>query len=187
MTEFVLADHVGLARNKLRALVQTSTVPKYLSEFRNICLTIADMNEGERLNKFVSGLKYELHVEVLKKAAGSFEEAAKTTLRTDSAIWGAPHEISRSSPNTSPITDPTAMEIGNVEGRQRRRPMDKQRLADLRNNACFKWHKPGCRLRKHRKNPRNVPANNMNVLRNEQEKKDEYEEFHFLIDSDSEN
>ena len=66
IAEFVPSDHVRLARDKLRRLRQTSAVSKYLAEFRNLALTNPDMTDGEKLDKFCVGLKYEVRVEVLK-------------------------------------------------------------------------------------------------------------------------
>lgn len=51
MTEFIPADRVRRAANKLRSLAQTPTVPKYFWEFSNIFLTIPDMNEGEKVDR----------------------------------------------------------------------------------------------------------------------------------------
>lgn len=39
------------------------------------------------MDRFCTTLKYEIRVEVLKSAVGTFEEAEGVALRTDSAIW----------------------------------------------------------------------------------------------------
>ena len=69
--EFIPSDHVRRARDKLRRLKHTSSISKYLAEFRNIILTIPDVTDDEKLDRFCSGLKYEIRVEVLKSGVDS--------------------------------------------------------------------------------------------------------------------
>ena len=85
--EFVLEDHVRRARDRLRKLQQTTSVSKYLAEFRNIVLNIPDISNGEKWDRFCDGLKYEVRLEVMKSTLTSFEETAKIALRVDSAFW----------------------------------------------------------------------------------------------------
>ena len=54
--EFIPFDHVRRTRDKVRKLVQHTSVAKYLNEFRNLVLTIPDMNDGEKLDKFCAVL-----------------------------------------------------------------------------------------------------------------------------------
>ena len=138
--EFVPSDHARRAREKLRKLKQTMTVAKYLSEFRNLVLTIPDVSDGEKYDKFVSGLKYQIRLEVMKGSVGTFEEAARVALNVDGAINAA----SGSTVTTRNIgTAPTPMEIGNVQADET--ASETQRAKDLRTNACFRCHKPHCR------------------------------------------
>ena len=53
--EFISEDHIRRSMDKLRRLKQVTSVFKYLSDFRNIILTIPDMAEGERLDRFMDG------------------------------------------------------------------------------------------------------------------------------------
>lgn len=87
MTEFVPEDHVRRARDRLRRLKQTTSVPKYISEFRNCIITINDMSAGERFDRFLQGLKPDVHLGVLKTQASEFEEVARIALLVDSALW----------------------------------------------------------------------------------------------------
>lgn len=112
--EFVAIDHVRRALDKLQKLVQATIVPKHLSDFRNIYITLPDIHKGEQLRNFCSGFKYEVGVEVLKEAADYFIEAAQIFMRIDSAIWRATYG---DYPSSSSTVHPTSMEIGNVEGR----------------------------------------------------------------------
>lgn len=147
LQEFVPSDHQTRARDKLRRLKQTHSVSKYLSEFRNCVLTIADISGGEKFDRFVHGLKKEIRVEVLKSQCSTFDEAATVALRVDSALWSTFHNHDNSFRSTSDSNGgPVPMEIGNL---QRRKPLTeeerKQRAIDIRNNACVRCHKKKCR------------------------------------------
>ena len=180
--EFVPHDHVRRARDKLRKLKQTTSVAKFLSDFRNIVLTIPDISDGEKWDKFCAGLKYDVRLEVLKSAATTFEHAAKIALRVDSAIWASlrPRAFGVHVGVGSSSDAPTTMEIGNMErGRGR---MEGQRLTDYQKNACFKFHKDRCRPWKH--DQKKSAANNMGV----ETLKNEVSEGHYAeLSSDSEN
>lgn len=45
-------DSVQRSRDKLRKLLQRTSVSSYLAKFRNIVLTIPDMSEGEVVDRF---------------------------------------------------------------------------------------------------------------------------------------
>lgn len=84
--KLVPADHTRRARDKFRKIKQLGSVEKYLSEFRNVILMIGDINEAEKVDRFVDGLKFNVRVEVLKTNSNSFEECARIALNVDSAI-----------------------------------------------------------------------------------------------------
>src|SRR5258708_16966127 len=46
-----------VARDKLAVLKQTHSVVRYNSEFQQLCLQINDINEAEKLDKYIRGLK----------------------------------------------------------------------------------------------------------------------------------
>lgn len=164
--EFVPSDHVRRARDKLRNLRHESSVAKYLTDFRNISLTIPDMNDGEKWDRFISGLKKEVRIEVLKSSAPTFEQAATVALRIDGAIMGAEEGGSGAGPSNGANT-PTPMEVGNVEGRRAPNPnWNREQLKDFHNNRCFKCKKTGCRPWKCGKGgKKNGPALNNNEAR----------------------
>lgn len=74
------------------------------------------------------------------------------------------------------------MEIWNMVGRL---PPDTQKLRDFRNNACFKFHKAGCRPCKHVKELRKASANNLII--NSEYKDPQEVEAHVDNSYDSEN
>ena len=133
--EFVPSDHVRRARDKLRNLKHSTTVAKYLMEFRNTVLTIPEMHDGEKWDRFISGLKKEVRLEVLTSNVPTFEEAAKVALRVDGAIIGAE--------GGAADDGPTPMEVGNMRGGPSK--WDKQKQDDFYNNRCFSCHKKDCR------------------------------------------
>eukprot|EP00171_Calliarthron_tuberculosum_P018338 IDg18338t1 len=71
-------------------LVQANTVPATWQEFK--AKVIAEFVPDDHMwDKFCSGLKYDVRIEVMKSTVSTFDEAAKVALRVDSAIWGASH------------------------------------------------------------------------------------------------
>lgn len=86
MTEFILGNHIRMSTNKLRKLRQTSSVLKYLAEFCNIVQTNLDIADGEKWDELFSCLKHDLRIELLRSLVLTFEEAAKLSLRVDSAV-----------------------------------------------------------------------------------------------------
>jgi hypothetical protein len=59
-TEFVPQDSLRRARDRLRKLYQKRSVASYISEFRNIALTIPGITEEEQFDRFCEGLKPEI-------------------------------------------------------------------------------------------------------------------------------
>jgi hypothetical protein len=78
-------DAVATARNKLAALVQgQGSVRDYVAKFRSLCLRIPDVNEAEKLDRFVRGLAYKVKVEVTVRGASTFDTAVEMAERLDS-------------------------------------------------------------------------------------------------------
>eukprot|EP00737_Agarophyton_chilense_P004067 gb/GEZJ01004950.1/.p1 GENE.gb/GEZJ01004950.1/~~gb/GEZJ01004950.1/.p1 ORF type:complete len:136 (+),score=20.47 gb/GEZJ01004950.1/:301-708(+) len=111
------------------------------------------MSGSEKWDKFVSGLKPKIQFEDRKANFIEFEEATKIAMRVEASFAG----ISLDSPSVTPSNSgPTPMEIDNTE--LRRNGRSRQRLLDIRNNARFTCHKPGCRRWKHRQNNTNTAS-----------------------------
>ena len=124
--EFVPFDGVKRSRDKLRRLVQRTSVSSYLSEFHNIVLTIPGMNEEEKVDRFCQGLKPRVRLEVMKAGARKMNDASRIALNVDSALFGAGIFNFQGTQGTFAST-PIPMDIGNIE----------QRKKDRKNNACF--------------------------------------------------
>jgi len=145
--EFVPSDSMRRARDKLRALTQRTSVSAYLDEFQNIVIAIPGMTADEMIDRFVSGLKPQTRIEVLKANPQDFSTASKIALNVDNAIYNS--FASGSWEGTSLQNSSVPMDIGNVNA-GRRNSAELQRKKDRENNACFVCHKKGCRPWKHR-------------------------------------
>lgn len=149
-TEFVPQDSERRNRDKLRNLRQTSSVAGYLTIFRNLVIGIPGMNEAEKLDRFIAGLRNEVKLEVLKSNPADLNAASQIALNVDNALYGAGMYYRGSFGGNA---GPQPMDIGNVEGGthyrgksfKKGKKKKTQREKDLENNACFKCHTKGCR------------------------------------------
>ena len=168
-TEFVPKDSIIRARDKLYRLKQRTSVAAYLAEFRNTVIDIPGMSDSEKMARFTEGLKPHILLEVRKASPNLFEQAAKVAVDVDGAYYGAGFFFNRGMSSGFREKGPVPMEIGNFEKRGQRPGMDEQRQKDIRNNACFICHKPGCRSYKHKngKKEKRVSWNNTEAKRSE--------------------
>lgn len=170
-TEFVPQDSINRARDRLYKLKQRRSVAIYLIEFRNAVLEIPDMSEGEKLARFSEGLKPHILLEVRKENPRTLDAAANIALNVDGAYYGAGLFSGNGRP-PSFNSNYAPMEIGNFE---RRRPMNAQKLKDIKENLCFVCRKSGCRASNHKSDDRKrkVRSNNTHVSRRTQNSSDE--------------
>lgn len=84
-------------------------------QFLNSCLIlgIPDISEGEKMDKFIQGLKYEVRLEVMKSYTDKFEEADQIALCAYSAIWRAPDSARNDSTFITTNNSSDRTEIGN--------------------------------------------------------------------------
>jgi hypothetical protein len=85
----------------------------YISEFRNIALTISEFTDDEEFDIFCEGLKPEIKLEVLKGNAASFEEAVSIALNFDGAYYGL--RLSKSVKTHEGSESLAPIEIGNFQ------------------------------------------------------------------------
>lgn len=116
-------------------------------------MKIPDIKDGEQLEKFCSGLKFDVRVEVFKYSSASIKLVPRIALRIDSSIWSAT-AISKDVRGLS-CGASTPMEMGNVEGRGGFYRLKGQLLTDYQNISCFKCQKVGCRTWKHGRTTKN--------------------------------
>lgn len=118
-SEFVSEHHERRARDSLRNFKQKKSVTEYLSDFRNIVLTISDMGLSEKRDKFVSELKPKLQFEVHKANKTDFKEASKIAMRVEANFSGiSHHENINGNTECEPATP---LEIDNAEFRRSNR------------------------------------------------------------------
>lgn len=132
-------------------------------------LTIADLTDGDKFDKFVAGLKKQVRIAVMKSTVATFEQAAQVAFRVDGVLWSS-HVMNREnySSNDKQTSSVDPMEIGNVEGSSIGASRDeRQGKKERDNNACFVCHTSGCRPWKHRKGQ----VNNFNAVEDEEEQR----------------
>lgn len=85
--QFKPVNFQKIARDKLFNLRQTKSVVHYIYEFHALCLDIDDISDGEKLDKFKRGLKWDVQQEVELKDPKSLDEAMQIAQRIDSIQW----------------------------------------------------------------------------------------------------
>lgn len=158
--EFVPFDAERLARDRLHALRQVTSVIDYITKFRNIILTIPGMSESEKWDRFRMGLKPQVRLEVMKSGKTTFEEAARIALNVDSALYGA--GLFSGTPQSGFQKEygqgPVPMDIGNIE----RQTGGETASSKSGKNKCWICKRSGCRSWKHSANERaKIGLNNM--------------------------
>jgi hypothetical protein len=80
---FCPTNRTKLARDKLVNMRQTGNLREYIRDFRTLILDIPGMNEEEKLDRFVRGLKPHIRREVDIKEPQSLDRAIKLSERFD--------------------------------------------------------------------------------------------------------
>src|SRR5258705_10063884 len=83
LNRFKIIDSKKIARDKLAALKQWASVSKYNFEFTGICVDIDDMNEAEKLDRYIRGLKTPIRIEVELAAPRDLNDAMSKAQRID--------------------------------------------------------------------------------------------------------
>lgn len=143
---FIPRDHSKRVRDRIRNLKQPRSVAKYLDNFLDIVFTINGMQEDEKIDRFIHGLKQHVRIEVLKRQAEPLDESTRIAFNVNSAIWrasGFSHENgnhsngNRHTPTNFRLRDKSMlMKIGNVLHGKLFRAQREQRLKDMEIGAC---------------------------------------------------
>ena len=150
----------------------------YVTEFRNIALTIPGITEEEQLDRFCEGLQPQIKLEVLKSNATTLSDAVRVALNVDSELDGMRAGASfRNGWQSSVVeeTSPSPMEIGNVQSsrtypRNQRRGGGTEKASaghrqkDLLDGTCFICHKKDCRARFHGVDGKTTQVNNTDAV-----------------------
>ena len=75
-------------RQQIRNLRQTGSIQDYTSQFRNLVGQTTNMGEQDQITYYIEGLKPATKMEVSYRAPATFEDAWKTTIQFDIAMFG---------------------------------------------------------------------------------------------------
>jgi len=155
--QFRPINAVKTARDRLANLKQTKSVQEYTALFRSITLEIPDINESEKMDKFIRGLKQNIRNEVETRDPATLADAIKMADRLD-AITFQSHQnndmMARFQPKPRSY-GPTPMDLDQNRV-PRLTPVEKERL--MKQRACFYCREVGhminnCPKRKEIKKP----------------------------------
>jgi hypothetical protein len=83
LTRFNPITGATQARAELRMLKQTGSVSQYISTFQSIMQRINDMNEADRVDSFIQGLRPSLQLECIKANANNVNDLMNLVQRLD--------------------------------------------------------------------------------------------------------
>ncbi len=150
------------ARDRLASLTQQRSVQDYVSQFRTLCFQIPGISEGEKMDRFIRGLKPQVQREVEIRDPQTFDEAVRMAERIDAvefrmrqryipttqrtfppkttAFAGPVRAIPATFPSVPITTGPTPMELGAVRLAPLT-PAERERLRKI--GGCFRCRKVG--------------------------------------------
>jgi hypothetical protein len=88
-TQFRPISTEKAARNRLNNLRQTTSVTNYVNLFKTTVLDIPSMSEEDRMDKFLRGLKPEIHERVALQGPGNLNEACSMAYTIDTIKYQA--------------------------------------------------------------------------------------------------
>ena len=108
------------ARQKLVTLRQTTSVRSYAQEYNLCMLELPEMEEKDRIYRFISGLKPEIRLHVELKQPVTLSAAVELAIQVDSLMWQVkkgpqPYLGGRIPNRVTTGTGPTPMDLGATE------------------------------------------------------------------------
>ena len=108
------------ARQKLVTLRQTTSVRSYAQEYNLCMLELPEMEEKDRIYRFISGLKPEIRLHVELKQPVTLSAAVELAIQVDSLMWQVkkgpqPYLGGRYPNRVATGTGPTPMDLGATE------------------------------------------------------------------------
>ena len=85
----------------------------YIQKFALLMVELPEMDEGDRLDKFMRGLKPYIRKEIELKLPSNLQEAMELSERIESSLYGLRRPLFNQS---NPTPEPTPMEIDAMEG-----------------------------------------------------------------------
>jgi hypothetical protein len=110
------------ARQKLVILRQTTSVRSYAQEYNLCMLELPEMEEKDRIYRFISGLKPEIRLHVELKQPVTLSAAVELAIQVDSLMWQVkkgpqPYLGDRVPSRVATGTGPTPMDLGTTESK----------------------------------------------------------------------
>jgi len=122
ITRFTPISPERTARQKLVTLKQRQSVRAYAQEFNMCMIELPEMNEKDRIFRFLEGLKPEVRIHVELKNPATLAEAIEWAIQTDSLVWQiktGPPLVGRHPRQIVPTTNgPVPMELGAMNPRR---------------------------------------------------------------------
>lgn len=153
-SQFITVSTERTARNRLQTLRQRRSVRQYAHEFNVCMIELPDMDEQDKIYRFLSGLKPEvrLHVEMAQPA--SLVAAVESATKVDSLLWQAKRPgpgvfmagPSRRGNNYAAGSGPQPMELGALlsrGGNADNRDRNFRKPADLSKIKCYHCNRFG--------------------------------------------
>ena len=137
--QFRVVNQHRMARDKLAHLVQKVSVQEYANHFRVLAIQIKDLSEGEKLDRFVRGLKPHIRQQLAFHDPKTFKEAVEVAERLDSAMFlyrdhkGFKEKARMNNSQGSP----TPMELGAVGMRTNSGTSAAERVLLQKQGRCF--------------------------------------------------
>lgn len=135
------------AREKLDTLRQTRSVYAYAQEYTSCMLELPNMDEADKVHRFINGLKPSVKIHVKLQKPATLSEAIELAIKADALLWSGGKPWLRDQPrNTNANTGPVPMELGNVGNTVQLDTVERKAPRDPRNKQpirCFKCNKLG--------------------------------------------
>lgn len=124
ISRFTPIDPAETARQRLARCRQTKSATAYTSEFDSIILNLPQMDEADKLYKFISGLKPQIQIHVTLQRPTTLAEAQNLAIRVDTSLWamgqrGGRSHYNHGNYNSAPCADapPDKMDLDNAEAK----------------------------------------------------------------------
>jgi hypothetical protein len=156
----ITSEQIG--RDRLHSLRQTASVANYIYAFQNIVINIPSMSEEDRLDRFLRGLKPDIHERVAIQQPASLSEACRMANTVDIIRFQSRFQPNRA-PHHSKPNGVAPMEIDAI----RRNTLTNQEREQLRKSGgCFFCRELGHMIRDCPKKNKRVHA--VEILENDE-------------------
>eukprot|EP00878_Enallax_costatus_P023132 GHUV01024593.1.p1 GENE.GHUV01024593.1~~GHUV01024593.1.p1 ORF type:complete len:257 (-),score=16.00 GHUV01024593.1:9-779(-) len=141
ITQFTPVQPEVSAREKLDTLRQIRDVYSYANEFTSCMLELPSMGEGDRIHRFIMGLKPEIRAHVWLQNPTTLTKATELAVKADAVLWEnknhlRPFNNMRQVQHSGPRNGATPMELGSAT------PVDPSTPAELDAAEATKPYRP---------------------------------------------